>query len=446
MLEKVRKTIEKYGLLNKGDTVLAAVSGGPDSTALLLSLLKLKKEYGLKLAVAHINYHLRKADSDRDQSFVEALAKKYGLPFYLKNIDGKKEFKTGSLQEKARELRYAFFLKLAGEIKANKLGVGHNKDDQVETVLMRFLRGSGAGGLSGMPVKRGLAEGCTLIRPLLEIKRKEIEGFLKKNKLKARKDKSNNEPVYLRNKLRLKLLPLLKKEYNSNIEDSLFRMSGIFSSENDFLNKEAVKHLKNSRGEYFVSKKEFDGLPAGLKLRVLRELIRKIKGDLTGVDSGHLAEALSHKKNISLPGGLSLLNVSGRLLAVKKTGNPKQIRLKVPGVTCFGNKKVAVTIKDVVKYFGRKNEAFLDAKKVELPLFIRTRRDGDRFMPFGMKKFKKLQDFMVDEKIPSYKRDLVPLLIDSRGDILWLAGCRADERYRVTQKTKKIICLSLQEA
>lgn len=448
MIEKVRKSIEKYELLKRGDTVLVAVSGGPDSTALLLSLLKLKKEFSLSLAVVHVNYHLRGTDSNRDQLFVETLAKKYELPFYVKDIDGKKEFKNGDLQEKARELRYSFFLKTAKEIKANKLALGHNKDDQVETVLMRFLRGSGTGGLSGIPVKRELAPGFTLVRPLLETKRKEIALFLKRNKIKARTDKSNLKDVYLRNKLRHKLLPLLKKEYNSKIEDSLFRMAGIFSLEDDFLNKDVLKHIKNDKDGSFISKKEFDGLPGALKQRALRELVRLAKGDLKGLESKHLFGFTGNKKSADLPGGLSLVDNYGRITAVKRKGKVKQgkVRLKIPGITGFGNKKVAVSIKDVVKYFGGKNEAFLDADKVRLPLFLRGRQDGDRFMPFGMTKYKKIQDFMVDEKIPSYKRDGVPLLLDSKGNILWVAGYRPDERYRVTKKTKRIICLKLQEA
>ncbi len=447
MLEKVRKTINKYSLLQKGDRVLVAVSGGPDSVALLLALLKIKKEYSLTLGVAHVNYHLRKNESNKDRDFVKKLAEKYGLPFFAAEINGKKEFKGGDLQEKAREFRYAFFSEAVRELKAGKLAIGHNRDDQVETVLMRFLRGAGAGGLTGIPVKRGFAPGVTLIRPLFETKREAIELFLKKNKIRARRDKSNYKDVYLRNKLRLRLLPLLKKEYNNRIEENIFRMAEILAPEDDFLRKEALKTIKNAGGEYFIPEKALNALPAGLKQRALRELIRLEKGDLKGLESKHLTGVAEQKKSRSLPGGRSLLCTGGKIIVVKnkETTGPESKRLKVPGITVFGNKKVAVTIKDMVKYFGGKNEAFLDAKKVSPPLFLRSRRAGDRFMPFGMTKYKKVQDFMVDEKIPAYKRAQVPVLTDDRGEILWLAGYRPDERFRVTKKTKKIICLKLLE-
>ena len=444
MLAKVNKT-----LLEKGDNILVALSGGPDSTALLLLLLKMRRELSLILSVAHVNYNLRGTDSKKDADFVRQLANKYKLPFYSLEVDGKKELKRKgvSLQNKARKIRYEFFISAAKEAGAGKVAVAHNQNDQAETVLMRLFRGSGSAGLSGIPAKRELGEGLILIRPLLTVSREEINAFLLKEGIKARIDRSNSEPIYLRNKIRLKLIPALRKEFNPAVEKNIAETAKQLSLEDEYLSSRALEYIKSAGRGFFIRENAFRKLHAALKPRVLRELIRRSFLDLKGIESKHLNAMLSGKKRISLPGNAVFLRNGGKILVKKSfvSKKNKAVKLSVPGVNAFGVYKVAASFKDMVKYYGGKNEAFLDTFLVKFPVFLRSRKDGDRFMPFGMKTFKKLQDFMTDEKIPVHKRDSLPLVVDNAGNILWVAGYRPDERFRVTKKTQKILYLKVRQ-
>ena len=448
MLDKVMNTVNKSNLLKKGDTALIALSGGPDSTALLLVLHELKTKLDLKLFAVHINYHLRGEESNKDEEFAGKLCSKLQIPFKVYSFETKKLIGRRSLQDFARELRYSAFLDEARITGAGKIAVAHNKNDRVETVLMRLLRGSHTSGLAGMPVKRKLDKNIELIRPLFDLERKEIEIYLKKKKIKARTDKSNLKTDYLRNKLRLKLLPLLKKEYNPQIEENLLRLSVMSLLDEEYLAGEAKKYIKESKKEYFVESVFFEKLPQALRYRVLRELIRSAKGNLKGVENKHLSAVITGKKSVSFHGGLVLLRSAGKLIALGKGPDKMEraVTLSVPGMTVFGNYRVAAEVKGMVKYFGGKNEAFFDADKVCLPLSIRTRKKGDRFIPFGMKSFQKLQNFMVNEKIPRYKRDTIPLVTDKKGNILWVSGCRADDRFKVDPGTKKVLHLKIGSA
>ncbi|OGF50201.1 MAG: tRNA lysidine(34) synthetase TilS [Candidatus Firestonebacteria bacterium RIFOXYA2_FULL_40_8] len=445
MIETVRNTIEKYHLLKKGETVLVALSGGPDSTALLLALFEIKAKYTLKLYAVHINYHLRGTESVKDEKFAKKICAKLNIPFAVHSFDTKKIIGKRSLQDFARELRYGAFLAEAGKAGASKIAVAHNKNDRVETILMRFLRGSHTAGLSGMPVKRKLAEKLELIRPLFDIERKEIDVYLKNKKIKARVDKSNLKTDYLRNKVRIKLLPFLKKEYNPKIEDNLLRLAVMSSFDEEYLSGKAKKYIKGNNREYFVLAGAFEKAPLALRYRILRELIRSARGNLKGVENKHLADVIAGKKSVSFPGGLLLVRSGGKLVAVNKKNGKKTVTkgLTVPGSAYFGNYKVAAAVIGMVKYFGGKNEAYFDAGEVSFPLNIRERKAGDRFIPFGMKSFMKLQDYMVNEKIPKYKRETIPLVTDAKGNILWVAGYRADDRFKVRPETKSVLHLKI---
>jgi tRNA(Ile)-lysidine synthase len=445
--EKLIEKIEKTCLLKKGDTVLVALSGGPDSTALLLFLHEIKTRYDLKIFAVHVNYHLRGAESERDEKFIEKLCLKLRIPVAVYSFETKKIIGRRSLQDFARELRYKVFSEEAKKVGAGKVAVAHNKNDRAETVLMRLLRGSHTAGLSGIPIKRKLSGNAELIRPLFNIERKELDAFLRKKKIRARTDKSNLKTDYLRNKIRLSLLPFLKKEYNPQIEDNLIRLSVMSALDESYFVEKAGKYIEGKEGECFVRLSVFDKVHPALRYRILRELLLAAKGNLKGVENKHLSAVVSGEKSVCFPGGLTTVRTNGKLLALnrKTERKPAAVRLKVPGVVSFGDYRVAAAIKDKVKCFGDKNEAYFDVEKVVVPLYIRERRAGDRFVPFGMKTFKKLQDYMVDEKIPKHKRGTIPVVTDKRGNILWIAGCRPDDRFKVGSKTKKVLYLKLQE-
>ncbi|OGF47060.1 MAG: tRNA lysidine(34) synthetase TilS [Candidatus Firestonebacteria bacterium RIFOXYC2_FULL_39_67] len=445
MHERVIAAIEKNNLLRKGDTVLAALSGGPDSTALLLVLHEIKSRYDLKIFAVHINYHLRGSESIKDENFAGELCLKLKIPFAVYSFETRKIIKKRSLQDFARELRYQAFIEEAKKVGAGKIAVAHNKNDRVETILMRLLRGSHTAGLSGMPIKRKLSENTELVRPLFDLERNDIEDYLKKKNIKARTDKSNLKTDYLRNKIRLKLLPLLKKEYNPKIEENLLRLAAMSSLDEAYIFGKAKKYIKEKNNEYFVQSLTFEKAPLALRYRILRELIRSARGNLKGVENKHLSDVIAGKKSVAFPGGLLLLNTGGKLVAVNKKNGEKQkvVRLKIPGFSYFGNFRVAAEVKGMVKCFGSRKDAYFDTAKLNFPLSLRERQAGDRFVPFGMRSFKKLQDYMVNEKIPKYKRETIPLVTDRKGNILWVAGYRTDERFKVKPTTKRVLHLNV---
>jgi tRNA(Ile)-lysidine synthase len=309
ILDKVKKTIKKYNLIQKGDKIVVAVSGGPDSVALLYLLYSLRKDLKITLHIAHLDHSLRK-DSYKDREFVEGLAQRLKLPITTSQINVKELAKKGSLEEIARNARLGFLFRVAQGIKADKIALGHSKDDQAETVLMRILRGTGLYGLAGILPKRNIA-GYQIIRPLIEVKRKEIEAFLKRKKIKPRLDASNLEEIYFRNKLRNRLLPLLETQYSRNIKEILSNMAESVGLDYDYLYTKASYSMK--RFERRINLEKFSRLHPALQRLVLRITIAKIKGDTRRLTFQHIKEIedliLNRPVNsiVDLPKGVSVV-------------------------------------------------------------------------------------------------------------------------------------------
>lgn len=309
ILKRVKETIKKHNLINKGDKILIGVSGGPDSVMLLYLLNSFKKELSLTLHIAHLDHMLRK-DSYKDRRFVEELSGKLKLPISCTQINVKELSNHGSQEEIARNIRLSFFFKTAAQIKAKKIALGHNLDDQAETVLMRLLRGSGLYGLSGILPKRSIA--CyEIIRPLIEIKRKEIESFLKTRRISVRRDPSNLRDIYLRNRIRNNLLPLLEKEYNKNTKGVLSNFAESAGYDYDYLCKTAKKIA--SRWGVKISIVKFLKLHPAIQRLVLRLNIERTKGNIRRISFQHIREIedmiLNRPENsiVNLPQGLSVI-------------------------------------------------------------------------------------------------------------------------------------------
>ncbi len=283
LLDQVRKTIKNQGLLDKNDTVLIGVSGGPDSVALLYILNSLKKEYRLKLHIAHLDHALRPA-STQDKEFVRSLARKLDIPVTAARV---KLPKSGSQEEVARQARLAFFLRVAKKIKAKKLALGHNRDDQAETILMRILRGTGLYGLAGILPKRKIF-GLTVIRPLIATPRKEIELFLKTKKIKSRLDETNLRNIYFRNKVRNELLPLLEKNYNKNIKGALCNIAESAGFDYDYLNAVALKCQEKLGAKLKIEKLLI--LHPAIRRLILRLRIANLAGDTRRLTFKHIRE------------------------------------------------------------------------------------------------------------------------------------------------------------
>lgn len=310
ILDKVKDTVKKYNLINKNDRVLVGLSGGPDSVTLLYLLSSLSKEFKLTLHIAHLDHKLRR-DSYKDREFVERLASRLKIPVTIAQINVKELAKGGSVEEIARNARLGFFFKIAKDIKADKIALGHNFDDQAETVLMRILRGTGLYGLSGILPKRNIA-GFSIIRPLIEVRRKEIEAFLKKKKVKARLDASNLEDIYFRNRIRNRLLPLLAREYNKNIKVVLSNMAQSIGCDYDYLSTVAQCTIRRL-GTIKLNLNKLAKLHPAIQRLVLRLSIQRVKGDTRRITFQHIKEIedllLNRPINsiVDLPRGISVV-------------------------------------------------------------------------------------------------------------------------------------------
>ncbi len=303
LIKKVQENIFHHQLFKPGAKIAVGVSGGPDSVCLLDALYKLRKKYNLQIIIAHVNYGLRGKDSEKDEVLVRKLAEKYSLPLEKIRIANHKLQIT---EDYLRNLRYDFFSKVQKKHRVDFIAVGHNLNDQAETVLMRILRGTGLRGLAAIRFstqinlaskKRGEVDKITIIRPLLNISREEILAYLRKYKIPFRIDKTNLEIVFFRNKIRHQLLPQLKKEYNPKIQEALYRLSQSAADDYDFINKYSSEWLKINK-TLTVSK--LIKLHPAIQREVIRLSIEKYIPNLHEIELGHIDEILKvikSKKN-----------------------------------------------------------------------------------------------------------------------------------------------------
>lgn len=457
MLEKIKGWIDSNALLTEGDKVIAACSGGPDSLALVHILQGLAADYRFTLVVAHVDHMLRGQESAADAAFVAAFCADNGLPCYMKaiNVAEFAQMSGRSLEDAAREKRYEFFRQVADELGGAKIATGHHADDQAETVLINLLRGAGSSGLRGMQAQNG-----DVIRPLLAVSRKEIEDYCKRNNLKARIDATNFETEYLRNKVRLNLLPLLESDYNPSIKEALNRTAIIMGDYYDYI-RQAAESLwpdivMKKQDMYVVNCLKLLQQHVALQRELLRLTVERKQGNLKGIAFYHVEKLINMAKTAAvgkvaeLPGQLLVkkdyrhLVVGWRPNYVKSAMLP--IKLVIPGITYIAQSNVKITaeIVDSVPFDSCKQVGVFDWENIKMPIYVRTRLPGDRFEPLGLKGSKKLKDFFIDAKIPQEERDNILLVCDSDG-IIWVAGYRQSERGKVTSQTRHFLRLKIQQ-
>lgn len=487
VLAKVEQTIRRYELLRPKNTVVVAVSGGPDSLCLLHALRTLRERYLLTLHVAHLNHCLRGEESDADAQFVQDLAERWELPATVRTVDvfEIRRQRRGSLEETARQVRYAFLRSVASAVGADRVAVGHNADDQTETVLMHWLRGAGLAGLRGMLPKSSLDDlrlgtdqpspsGMWLIRPLLYVTRAEIEAYCRHHRLVPHYDLSNLDTTYFRNRLRHELIPFLEK-YNPNIREVVRRTAEVISA--DY----AVLHAQVERAWQEVARRETEDwialdlaawrtLPLGLQRSTLRLAIQKLRRHLRDIGWEHVENALWIAREretgarATLPDGLMLTVDYDEIIVSDTAITPdavppypwmadEEVELALPGITLLGRTGWSVTA-TLLPTTGEHlqqaecnvdpRQAFLDADQAGRIVF-RKRRAGDRFQPLGMgHKSKSLREFMINAKIPERWRDLIPIAVTGEGeDIVWVVGWRIDERFKVTPATRNVLHLQV---
>lgn len=460
MKDKVLAVIREHNLINENENIVIGVSGGPDSMALLYVLLQIRDIIPFNIHVAHVNHGVRGEDARKDQLFVENTANKLNLPFHTIDVNMIQHGKDKgiSAEEAGRELRYGFFREILQNEGGGKIAVAHNLNDQAETLLMRFMRGTGIDGLKGMDFIYG-----DIIRPILGIDRKEIEDFIEINNIGTVLDKTNLEPIYTRNKVRLELIPYIQENFNPNILNTLWRMSRISALDSDFLedysqkilNKLVKNHDKNSiilNGESFLQ------IHKSIQQRIIRNAILEINGSLQGISEAQTAAVLNlfllleTGKEVHISNNL-IAKVSYGDLIIQKWINNVEVdyfySLNIPGKTILNNLGYEFNIKvyDISKDFimtKSKNVRYFDYEALKGSISLRNRKNGDRFTPFGMKGTKKLKDYFIDEKIHKDLRNKIPLIIDDE-NILWVVGYRTNDLYKITEKTKKVLEISINE-
>ncbi|MEQ8224968.1 MAG: tRNA lysidine(34) synthetase TilS [Candidatus Eremiobacterota bacterium] len=455
-LDKLKAYILKEHLTEDGDRIAIAVSGGIDSVVMLDALYKLAGELNIKIGIIHFHHNVRPYGCKVDALFVENVAKEKKLPFIMSSayVPDIAKRERRSLEETGRSERYAFFSSLIKEGKWDKIALAHTSDDQEETFFMRLLKGAGPKGLSGMaPVRDGI-----YIRPLLNTGRKEIELYAERYRLCYREDQTNWDQNFLRSRIRHRLIPLLKKDFNPNLSEGLERTIHIFKKEDEFLDSLAEKSLKiiiihNEDEELVLNAERLKHYNLALKRRILRIALFNILNNSTDVDYDYTERIIKlltgeTGKLLELP-GLTIRKSYGTLIFSKNFHESEPVlyekSLAVPGETIseFFGIKVKIEIMDYSDIsYNSPFKARFDGASIKGPLILRNRRKGDKFIPLGMKGKKKLKDFLIDEKIPGHKRDSIPV-ITSGEDILWVVGMRIDDRFKVTRKSKKIIHMEI---
>lgn len=498
---KVLSLAKQHDLIPFGEQLVVGVSGGADSVCLLHVLTRYREELGIGVHVAHLNHQLRGAESDGDAKYVADLAGSLGVPITVgkRDVASYRSMLNCSVEEAARELRYDFLAEVAGDAGAVRVAVGHTRDDAVETILMHILRGTGTSGLRGLeacspaPVGRcgshssrfeastHQREGAAttpelwVIRPLLDLGREEILRYCDEHQLEPRVDSSNVCLSFFRNRIRLELLPLLRK-YNPSVDEALLRLAQIASDDWSFIERQAANvwaDVSREEGDaVHLHKERVKSLPAALQSRLIRLAVDKVLGDTRDIESRHIQaiRSLLRKavgRRVSLPRGL-MCQTGYDTIAIASVAKPGHIyqgvdgvsqwasaplfqgesSLTLPGETLLPGWRVLASVghrqTDAVP--SRDGEcaaglvAELDFRKTGAELVVRQRRPGDRFYPLGMSKPKKLQDFMVDAKVPAAWRDHIPVVCAAE-QIIWVVGWRIDDRVKVTEGTEEVLLL-----
>ncbi|GAB1475992.1 tRNA lysidine(34) synthetase TilS [Bacillota bacterium] len=482
-IEKVRKTIEKNGLIERGDGIVVGLSGGPDSVCLISVLNDMAGEWDLLLKTVHINHCLRGDDADGDQHYTEELCRKLGIQCYVFRYDVNAlsaKLKITS-EEAGRQVRYEAFEKIRRDMGAStgidaqkvKIAVAHNMNDQAETLLMRIIRGTGTEGLAGMEYSR---DGI-IIRPLLDVTRDEIEEYCKELNLQPRTDHSNMEPLYTRNRIRLELLPLLKNEYNVNIVSALSRLARIAGEDRDYFQTrlEAMQGIAKhdeEAGLCRIGREDYGKLHPALGKRLLSAEFKEM-GLIQDITAVHLDGAdnlmrrgkagdrmdfprkyglrLEYEKGVLFkqdgsPGSAPAVLGERFVYGIKINGTIRIPELKASMSAKMLNKAQNIKRPEKTSVAGR-HSICLDISKVRVPdsIVVRSRMPGDYIIPSGMKGRKKLQDFFTDKKIPERERDLIPLVCIGK-EVMWIIGYRVSENYIINSDTSEILYLEYESA
>jgi tRNA(Ile)-lysidine synthase len=459
--ERVLETLEATGVLPPGATVVAAVSGGPDSMALLHALAQLAPARRWTVAAAHLHHGIRGADADADEDFVRREAAARGCRFAGGRRDVPAEAAAAGIgiEEAARTARYAFLQETAAACGAAAIATGHTADDNAETVLHRVLRGTGLHGLAGIPLVRRDPGGVPVVRPMLRLARAEVTAFLETESVPFREDRTNADTAFTRNRLRRELIPLLERDFNPRVREALLRLAAVAGELDIFeaLARDRAAALLREDGpdaqvldipallaEPAAVRSRVAALACGAERTAAYDHVRRVLALAADGVSGATLE---------LPGGLRVTREHDRLRFHRDTPPPARppVELALPGVTPLweGAGAIEASLADGgpadLEAFRRTkgaNEEMLDFDRVAPPLVVRTRRPGDRFHPLGAPGETKLKDVLIDARVPLSRRDTQLLVADARR-ILWVVGLRPAEPAKITPATRRLLRLTL---
>lgn len=457
---KVMDTVKRENLIQKGDRIIVALSGGPDSVCLIHILNKMSKSYGFTVYAAHFNHQIRGVAAHKDALYAMEFCDSLGIRCFLKSMDVPSYAKEKKLtmEEAARILRYEMLFKLKEELGAEKIAVAHNLDDQAETVMMRIMRGTGLNGIKGMEYKR--PDG--IIRPLMDVLKHDIEKYCKDYNLGARIDHTNLEDEYTRNKIRIHLLPYIEREYASNIKEILARMANGLREDCHY-----IENIADEKSKVVSSLIDEDTVRIDIDLieseevsitkRILRNAYKDIEGSYNGLETVHIDDILYLIQNpkkearINLPKGIIADKKGSYLYITRKEVKTELIEyeVEIPVNKSIIIEELGIKIeaqrisKEKSKMFSTGNciKSF-DVDKISGKLIIRNRRNGDKIKPLGLGGTKKVKDILIDSKVPLEKRNSVPVICDDE-KILWLAGYCMSEEVKISDSTKEVIRISI---
>jgi len=459
---EIREFAAKHESFSHSDRILVAVSGGPDSVALLHLFDALRDEFSLHVEVAHLQHGIRGDEAKEDAKFVAELAEQMKLPFHLKEVDVpriRNDAGKGNLEAMARDERYRFFAEVMRERKLDKVATAHTRDDQAETVLMWLLRGSGMKGLGGMAPLHQLrlasgdsTDSITIIRPLLSVSKIEILNYLAENKFDYRIDRTNEDTTLLRNWIRRELLPLIQQRAGEDFPGRLSHEAELLRDEDRYLDELAIRSLDATRAPMGINRSALLREPAALQRRILRLWIAQRRGHLRGLEFVHIEELrrlIEHgppQARLSIPGGWELIREYETLRLEKRTRGSTRV--------CYSYKFDAGTTLRIPEagyelhseYIsppaGRlpssEMEAVFDTSCLSGPLIVRNFRHGDRFQPLGMGGHKKVKELFIERKVPLSIRARLPILIIG-SEILWIPGYARSEVGRVSESTMAVL-------
>ncbi len=449
--QKVLKFIKEKTLLEKSDKVLVAFSGGPDSVFLLSVLSKFRKKLGVEIAACHVNHGLRGTSAKEDEEFCRKFSRKIGIEFHLisKNVKKVSERKGISIEEAGREVRYSEFQKLLKKFNYNKIATAHTADDNAETVLLNLIKGTGLKGISGIPVQRG-----NIVRPVISITKREIVEYLRNNNVKYCLDQTNFDDVFERNFLRNQIIPLLKSRLNNQFVETLFNSSEIFRNYYDFVQEKIEEQIKSStnfnKGELFISLKLVKKLHPALKGEFFKTTIERnflIQPVFNDIKSLNLLVDFQKGKKVNLSNNLVAVK-EREGISIRKDDHISQIKLTEAFIgkeNLIDGVKITLSTqekKDVV-FSPDKSCEFISYDKVKGPIYVRNWQNGDKFIPLGMKGYKKVSDFLTDCGIAASEKKKQLVLIN-KNCIVWLIGLRIDDRFKINEKTRRFLRLCIQ--